>query len=307
MLLTWEAQARPDHSMTQKQFSIISDEVSQEPAVVANFVRAFGLGGFELRSMFGRAFKDLTSRDVAEVRALADGEGWRIHGCATPVFKCELDDKAAVLEHIEIFKRSLETARELRCDLMRVFTFLRSKEPLSAQLADRIGSHLMVLAGLAASAGMRLGIENESSCRVGSGAEMLLLGKSFAHPSAGWIWDPCNVLYVPGEGGSATADFSKLYDRIIHIHVKDAVATPGGTSLASPSPVGSGDVGWGQHLKEIRRSGYKGLISLETHWRKKALDTGLLHLPAGDAFSAGGDEASRICMKLLLDLWQAAA
>jgi len=293
--------------MTQKQFSIISDEVSQEPAVVANFVRAFGLGGFELRSMFGRAFKDLTGRDVAEVRALADGEGWRIHGCATPVFKCELEDKAAVLEHIEIFKRSLETARELRCDLMRVFTFLRSQEPLSAQLADRIGSHLMVLADLAAAAGMRLGVENESSCRVGSGAEMLLLGKSFAHPSAGWIWDPCNVLYVPGESGSATADFSKLYDRIIHIHVKDAVATPGGTSLASPSPVGSGDVGWGQHLKEIHRSGYKGLISLETHWRKKALDTGLLHLPAGDAFSAGGDEASRICMKLLLDLWQAAA
>lgn len=306
MLLTWEAHARPDLHMIQKQFSIISDEVSQDPAVVADFVRAFGLGGFELRSMFGRAFKDLTARDVAEVRALADGEGWRIHGCATPVFKCELDDKAAVMEHIEIFKRSLETARELRCDLVRVFTFLRSPESLSTRVADRIGSHLTVLADLAASSGMRLGVENESSCRVGSGAEMLALEKSFTHSSSGWIWDPCNVLYVPGESGPATADFSKLFGRIIHIHVKDAVVTPGGTSPARPSPVGSGDVGWKQHLREIRRSGYRGLLSLETHWRKKELDKELLHLPAGDAFSAGGDEASRICMKLLLDLWQAA-
>lgn len=292
--------------MAQPRFSIISDEVSQDPAVVGSFIRDFQLGGFELRSMFGRAFKDLTSRDVAEIKALVSREGWQVHGCATPVFKCELDDKAAILEHVEIFKRSLETATSLGCGLVRVFTFLRRPEELSRPVADRIGSHLAPLADLAAAAGMRLGVENESSCRVGSGAEMLRLEGSFAHPSAGWIWDPCNVLYVPGGGGPATADFSKLAGKIIHIHVKDAVATPGGSSLARPTPVGSGDVGWGQHLKEIRASGYGGLISLETHWRKKELDKDLLHLPAGEAFSAGGDEASRICMRLLLDLWQSA-
>ncbi len=292
--------------MAQPRFSIISDEVSQDPAVVGRFIRDFQLGGFELRSMFGRAFKDLTSRDVAEIKALAGGEGWQVHGCATPVFKCELDDKASILEHVDIFKRSLETANALGCGLVRVFTFLRRPEELSRQVADRIGSHLTALAELAAAAGMRLGVENESSCRVGSGAEMLCLEGSFAHPAAGWIWDPCNVLYVPGGGGPATADFSKLAGRIIHIHVKDAVATPGGSSLARPTPVGSGDVGWGPHLKEIRASGYRGLISLETHWRKKELDKDLLHLPAGEAFSAGGDEASRICMRLLLDLWQSA-
>jgi sugar phosphate isomerase/epimerase len=256
--------------------------------------------------MFGRAFKDLTRDDVAEVRALAAGEGWQIHGCATPVFKCELDDSASVLEHVEIFKRSLETALELRCGLVRVFSFLRSPEALSGKVADRIASHLAPLADLAASSGVRLGIENESSCRIGSGAEMLRLEECFTHPAAGWIWDPCNVLYVPGENGPPTAEFSRLLGRIIHIHVKDAVLTPGGGSPARPTPVGDGDVGWAEHLRMIRRSGYSGLLSLETHWRRKELDKELLHLPAGHAFSAGGDEASRICMRRLLDLWQAA-
>jgi len=307
MLLTRAASARPDLPVTQPQISFISDEVSQDPAVVARFVRDFGLGGFELRSMFGRAFKDLTGRDVAEIRAITAGEGWRIHGCATPVFKCELDDGASVLGHVEIFKRSLEVARELRCDLVRVFSFLRRPEALSKPSAERIASHLSQLADLAASSGIRLGVENESSCMVGSGAEMLRLAEVFAHPAAGWIWDPCNVLYVPGEEGSATAAFPRLSGRIIHIHVKDAVPTPDGGSMARPSPVGEGSVGWMLHLSEIRRSGYRGLLSLETHWRKKELDKGLLHLPAGDAFSAGGDEASRICMRRLLDLWQAAA
>jgi sugar phosphate isomerase/epimerase len=306
MLLTRAAPGRPDLPVPQPPISIITDEVSQDPAVVAAFVRDFGLGGIELRSMFGKAFKDLTRNDVAEVGKIASGEGWRVYGCAPPVFKCELDDGASVQEHIEIFKRSLGIALELRCDLVRVFTFLRSPEPLTDNVAARIGSHLAQLADLAASSGVRLGIENESSCRVGSGAEMLRLAESFAHPAAGWIWDPCNVLYVPGETGPATAEFAKFFGGIIHIHVKDAVVTPGGSSPARPTPVGDGDVGWAQHIKDIRRSGYRGLLSLETHWRKKELDKELLHLPAGDAFSAGGDEASRICMRRLLDFWQAA-
>jgi sugar phosphate isomerase/epimerase len=307
MLLTRVPPGHPDLPVTQPQFSVISDEISQDPAVVVRFARDFGLNGFELRSMFGRAFKDLTGRDVAEIRAIAAGEGLRIHGCATPVFKCEMEDGMSVREHVEILKRSLEAARALECNLVRVFSFLRSPEALSKPVADRIASHLAQLADLAAASGVRLGVENESSCRIGTGAELLRLAESFSHPSAGWIWDPCNTLYVRGENGPPTAAFSRLSDRVIHIHVKDAVPTPGGSSPASPSPVGEGGVGWMRHLAEIRRSGYCGLLSLETHWRKKRLDEKLLHLPAGDAFSAGGDEASRICMRRLLELWQAAA
>jgi sugar phosphate isomerase/epimerase len=292
--------------MTHPPFSIISDEVSQDPAVVARFVRDFGLGGFELRSMFGRAFRDLSARDVAEIRALAHGEGWRIHGCATPVFKCELDDEAAVRAHMDVFRRSLEVALELRCGLVRVFTFLRSPKALSKGTVECIADHLSALADLAASSGVQVGIENESSCRIGSGSELLQLAEVFAHPAAGWIWDPCNVIYVPGEAGQATAGFSDLSARILHIHVKDAVRTPGADAPARPTPVGDGEVGWRDHLAEIRRSGYSGLLSLETHWRKKELGKELLHLPAGDAFSAGGDEASRICMGRLLELWRAA-
>jgi len=290
--------------MDDTRFSIISDEVSQDPAVVLRFVRDFGLGGFELRSMFGRAFKDLTARDVAEIRALAAGEGLRIHGCATPVFKCELDDDSAVRENVEVFRRGLEVALELRCALLRVFTFLRRPEALSAGALGRIAHHLAGLADLAAASGTMIGVENESSCRVGSGAELLELAKALVHPAAGWIWDPCNVIYVPGEAGAATAGFPSLVGRIVHIHVKDAVRTPNSNVGASAAQVGDGDVGWKQHLLEIRRSGYRGLLSLETHWRKRELDGGLLHLPAGDAFSAGGDEASRICMRRLAELWR---
>src|SRR3954470_21318155 len=98
-----------------QNFTILSDEVSQDLPVIRAFVREFKLPGIELRSFSGRAFKDLTRDDVTLIADTARDEGWKIFGCSTPVFKCALDDAAAIREHREIFQRSLEAARSLAC------------------------------------------------------------------------------------------------------------------------------------------------------------------------------------------------
>ena len=72
-------------------YTVISDEVSQDLAVVRAFVREFQLPGIELRSLNGRAFKDLTREDVAAVAAAAREDGWKVFGCSTPVFKCAVE------------------------------------------------------------------------------------------------------------------------------------------------------------------------------------------------------------------------
>jgi len=293
------------------RLTILSDEISQDLPVVATFVREFGLTGIELRSAFGRFFKDLTPADLAEVSGMAAAEGWAIYGCATPVFKCELGDAGAIREHGEIFRRSLDAALRLNCKLLRVFTFLR-RPGVSAwgiDTAGRVAEHLRPLCDLAAAAGVKVGIENEASCLVGTPAEVALLCQQLAHPAAGVIWDPCNVLYVPEWSAPApsqssaealTAAYRELAPHIIHVHIKDAVRAADGPQAA---PVGAGDVGWADQLGAIRDSGYSGLLSLETHWRKAAaLDAPTLHLPGGYGFSAGGEEASRICLSALRNL-----
>ena len=223
-------------------FSIISDEISQELPEVTRFVRSFNLSGFELRSMFGRAFRDLTRADVAEVGAAVRGEGWRIHGCASPVFKCAIDDQAAIQEHLELFKRSLETAKALDCDLIRVFTFLRRPSAPDEATLDQIAGHLQKLIDLAAGSGVRVGVENESSCIIATGGEVLQLVPKL--PGAGWgvIWDPCNVLYIPGASFPPTTPFPQLFPSVIHIHIKDAVRRdlPGKQLCAESVPVGVG-------------------------------------------------------------------
>ncbi len=287
-----------------ESFSIISDEVTQDPAVLGRFLNDYRLSGFELRSMFGRAFKDLTREDVNRIRAFVDEGRWRVVGCSTPVFKCELDDERAVHDHVELFRRSLEVAHALGCDLLRVFTFLRKPRGVVDAPLERAASHLRTLIDLAHNSGIRVGIENEHSCFAATGQEIIELLSYLMDTPAGIIWDPCNLLYVPEHRGSVTQEFATFAHRVVHIHVKDAVrqSPAKGAHCAEAAPVNSGDVGWHDHLQDIAGTGYQGILSLETHWRKVNLAEEMLHLPAGHAFSQGGEEASRICMDTLRGL-----
>ena len=279
--------------------TIISDEVSQDLAVLTAFLREFKLGGIELRSFNGRAFKDLTPGDLAEISAAAQAGGWRIFGCATPVFKCQLDDTAAIASHREIFKRSLDVARGLNAGLLRVFTFLRTPNPTDPAKQQRVIEHLAGLVELAQGSGIRIGVENEHSCLAATADETLAILAPLPADRVGVIWDPCNVLYVPGATPATPADLTRLAPRLLHVHVKDAVRRPTmvpGDLIASGTPVGIGDVDWRGHLRALRAIGYRGLLSLETHWRLEKIDEALLHLPAGHAFSHGGETASRTCL-----------
>jgi sugar phosphate isomerase/epimerase len=281
------------------KFTFLSDEVSQDLPVVRAFVREFGLPGIELRSFAGRAFKDLTLADVAVIGEAAREDGWKIFGCSTPVFKCGLDDAKAIAEHREIFRRSLDVARALNCDLLRIFTFLRQPDTLEPKRLARIAEHLLGLAALAKGSGVRLGIENEHSCFTGTVEEMEAILALLPADQFGAIWDPCNVLYVHDVPPPRADNLTRLAPRLFHVHLKDSIrrtpTTPGGL-IAVGTPVGIGEVNWRAHLLALRAAGYRGMLSLETHWRLKKIDDALLHLPAGYGFSNGGEAASRICL-----------
>ena len=229
-----------------ESITFITDEVSQELPVITEFIREFRLSGIELRSFGGRAFKDLTPADVAAIGAASRDEGWRVYGCSTPVFKCELDDATAIAAHREIFKRSLDVARELKCDLLRVFTFFRSVNPSDPAKQRRVVEQLWGLLELAEGSGVRLGLENEHSCLAATAEEIAAILGPLPADRVGAIWDPCNVLYVPGADAPTPADLARLGSRIFHLHVKDAVRRSGavrsGELIAVGTPVGVGDV-----------------------------------------------------------------
>ena len=76
-------------------------------------------------------------------------------------------------------------------------------------------------------------------------------------------WDPGNAMFAGEnpypEGYEAVRPF------VAHVHVKDAVTGPDGNPKWSV--VGEGAIDYGAHFDALRRDGYPGWISLETHYR----------------------------------------
>lgn len=281
--------------MSWCKLAILTDEVSQELDEVIRFAKEMKLDGIEVRSLFGRAFKDLTKTDLELIAAKARDAGLAIVGCAAPVFKCDLDSPKEIAEHVDLFKRSVDAAHILGTDMVRVFAFLRRSHPATSDDLARAATHFPQLLKMVHGTGIRVGIENEASCIVGNGAETAeFLRHLPSVPELGVVWDPCNCLYLEGDNDPIRDDFPLVADRTIHVHIKDARRE--GTK---PAPIcvelGKGQLDFPRHFRDLKARGYRGWITLETHWRVVPLDAETQHLPAGYGFSANAEPASRIC------------
>jgi len=278
------------------RLAILTDEVSQDLNEVIRFARDFQLDGIELRSLAGKAFKDLTLSEVRVIAGICRDQGFAISGCATPVFKCDLDDPTAIAEHVDLFRHSLEAAKEADCSMVRVFTFLRRGHPTSASDLERAASHFHALLNAAEGSGICIGVENEASCLVGTGSETReFLSHLPDTPQLGVVWDPCNVVYLDGSNDPVHDDYPLIAKRVRHVHLKDASRIDGKAAQRCVE-LGTGSIDFPGQLRGLKANGYRDWITLETHWRSVPLDDESQHLPAGYAFSAHAEPASRICM-----------
>jgi sugar phosphate isomerase/epimerase len=279
------------------KLSILTDEVSQDLGEAIRFAQEFKLDGVELRGLNGKAFKDLSLDEIRDVRQRCDDAGLAVSGAATPVFKCQLDEPAQIAEHVEIFKRSVEAAHALGCQVIRVFAFLRRSHPATDDDLKRAASHFPQLLDLVRGTALIVGLENEASCVVATGGETReFLSHLPVTPALGVVWDPCNVIYLDDVPDPVAEEFPKVADRVVHVHVKDAKRN--GTKAAKECvEVGTGDIDFPGQFQALKARGYHGWITLETHWRgATVLDPHVQHLPAGYSFSANAEPASRICM-----------
>lgn len=282
--------------MSWCKLAILTDEVSQDLDAVIRFATEQKLDGIEVRSLFGKAFRDLSADDLREIAKRAGDAGLAIAGAASPVFKCNIDAPAEIAEHVELFKRSVEAAQILGTDLVRVFTFLRRSHPATTEDLARAASHFDTLAQIARSNGVRIGIENEASCIMGNAGETAEFWRHLgATDCSTLVWDPCNCLYLDGDENPVGESFAQVAPLVGHVHIKDAARS--GTKAAQKCvELGTGQLDFASHFRALKANGYCGWITLETHWRVVPLDDESQHLPAGHAFSAHAEPASRICI-----------
>jgi len=287
--------------------AIITDEVSQEPEEAIRLAQRFGLDGIEVRSVWNRGPHELSRADVSRLRAMAGDAGLAVAAVATPCFKCSLDDPGQTRSHFEMLRRCLEVCGELGTTIARIFTFWRPEEHAAgpdwathgtwAGLAARIADHLTRAVEIAGSFGCRLGVENEPSVFGSNGRRVADVLARAGHPALGALWDPGNDVYDPEGEQPYPEGYLALSPYLLHVHIKDARRNPA-TGSVQAVPLGDGEVPYSSIFARLVEDGYAGFVSLETHYRIAGpLSAEAARLPGGAAFSAGGLEASELCLR----------
>jgi sugar phosphate isomerase/epimerase len=287
--------------------ALITDEVSQDPTDAVRLARRFGLDGIELRSAWDRQPHQLARDQVRALRRMAGDARLAVCAVATPVFKCALDDRDAVREHVEILKRSLDVCGELDAPYARVFTFWKPGAPgapadagpqrrwedVRSAIADRLAD----AAEVATDFGRSLVVEHEPSVHGSSAARVAELLERIGHPALGAVWDPGNTAYDPEGEPAYPESYEILKAHLRHMHLKDARRDPT-TGIVEAVALGDGQIPYRDIFRRLLDDGYAGFASLETHHRAGAVvGEEMARLPGGTAFSAGGVAASLLCLR----------
>lgn len=276
------------------RLSLITDEASQKPEQFLRLVVRQGVDALELRSVWNQHVSDLPAGRLAELWHAVHDAGCTVACISTSVFKCSID--MPVERELTKLNRALDAAAALRCTLLRIFTFWRGETRDDARIAAAVTrAHEEATAR-----GMTVAIENGKRTSHASGGELAdflaLLERQGVH-GIGAVWDPANSVAAGFAPQSLRDGYEALQRHVVHVHVKDLRWT--GDAFVHV-PIGQGVIDWDEQAGLLARDGYRGFLSLETHWRPDApLPADALDLPGGDAFSAGGMFATEVCVRAL--------
>jgi len=253
----------------------ITDEFSQDIEVAVRSMAAIGMAGVELRMVFGKNIIDLTDAELDRACEIVARHGLEIVSIASPLLKCVLPDAPEVdarfqqdvfaathtyADQPRLADRALEIVERTGARIVRVFSYWRTMRPEAC--FDRIARALECLAGQAALHGRIIGIENEHACNIATGADTAAVLAAVAHPNLKVVWDPANA-YVSGEMPYPDGYGRLPVERIAHVHAKDCLV---GGDHPVWCALGEGGVDWKGQIRALAEDGYKGWISLETHW-----------------------------------------
>lgn len=256
------------------RLAAITDEFSPDLDVALGAMASLGMTGVELRTVAGRNIIDADDAEIDRMLAKIEARGMTVLSIASPVFKCVLPGAPALDTRFQqdafaskhtfddqprLMARAFEIANRMGAGIIRVFSYWRTVEP--ARCFEAVVAALTDMARQAPH-GIRIGLENEHACNVGTAAESARVLAAVPDDSLGLIWDPANAL-VAGETPFPDGYRHLPMSRIIHVHAKDCDVhghTP------TWGPVGEMSVDWHGQVRALNADGYDGWISLETHW-----------------------------------------
>ncbi|MBV8817023.1 MAG: sugar phosphate isomerase/epimerase [Acidobacteriaceae bacterium] len=249
------------------KLGVTTDEISDDPAIAADFLKRFRLHYGEVRNMFGKYNTELPAAKVQEARTAFDARDVKISIVDTALFRGAIPaDGTALDKEWTLLEAAMERGDILGCKLLRIFAFMPPKggDVMDGSVFPRTYELLREGASRAGKRGFRVAVENLKGSYVQTGADSARLLKAVKNANFGVNWDPNNAA---GAGEKPFPDGYSQIDpsRIFHVHLRDFKHNAeGGVDWM---PVGQGEFDNVAQIRALRHDGFRGTYSLETHWR----------------------------------------
>jgi sugar phosphate isomerase/epimerase len=256
------------------KLSVITDEISQDLERAVKVMLEYGVAGAELRGVWNTNIADIDDATARRVKKLLDANGIKVSSIASPFYKCDLFEQSEeakgplhlatprdLSQQMDVLHRCIDLAHFFETPIIRVFSFWRRGE-LTPEVEKRIVDSFAEPLKLAEQEDVILALENEHSCYLGTGAEVARVVRTIDSPHLRICWDPGNAMCA---GEQPYPDgYGAVRDSVVHVHVKDGIPEDGDIRWVV---VGEGVINYKGQFDALRRDGYTGWVSLETHAR----------------------------------------
>jgi len=259
------------------RLSVITDEISQDFGhaceVAAN---EFGVGLVEIRGLWNKNIVNLDDKEVAEVKRLLAKYDLKVTDIASPLFKVDWPGapkskysptgdayKASFTfeRQDEVLERATAMANHFGTNKIRLFDFWRLED--DKPYRKGMDEKLREFSDKAAKKNIVFVLENEYECNSATAAEAARTLKAVPNKNFFLNWDPGNAARL-GDKVFPEGYAMLPKDRIGHMHLKDVQRTANGGYAWEC--MGRGIIDYAEQFRVMMRDGYRGTMSLETHW-----------------------------------------
>lgn len=253
-----------------------------------------GLNGVEIRNTEFGNISDINLEQAKDIKKRLDDNGLAVWSLGSPIGKIDIlkDDFKA---HLDKFKRTLDTAAQLGCENMRMFSFYIPRGYDPDEFKNEVIYRLSLMAELAEPYNVTLCHENEKGIYGDLPERCLELFNEI--PAIKGVFDPANYIQ---SGADTLAAWELLKNHTKYMHIKDAMAD----GRVVPAGCGNGNVG--KIVSEFIAAGgceftiephltvFKGLAQLEREGEESKVGMLYTYPDSDTAFDAACDAFKKL-------------
>lgn len=235
-------------------FSAFSDEAAKDLQGQIAACKANNITHMELRGIAGKNISTYTVQEAKELQKTLEAEGMRVSSIGSFWGKFPIDSDFE--EQFEGFKQTVEVARILDAEYIRMFSFYIDKDENPDDYKEEVVRRVRLMAEYSDRKGVRCCHENERGIFGATPERCLFLHEQLGE-LLGCILDPANYIL---DGCDPLAAYEMLEPYITYMHIKDALKQE-----RMVVPAGKGDGGLLPILSRLAQKSGCYFLSVEPH------------------------------------------